>query len=162
MSEFVGRDHWRFAVPGDAKAAAAARREARQRLLEDGVSRRRFLGASAGAAGLVMAGARWSPAFAAKRTCEPQPIPHTIDPGGGITPIHVQLPGVAHPADADPSTITDFNGHVGYAIVIGTGTLTNLATGVVTQNPFQVDLRFMKGVFVGEDGRRCAGAFALI
>lgn len=162
MSEFVGNDKWRFSVPADAKAAAATRRAARLRLLESGVSRRRFLGVSAGATGLAMAGAGWSPTFAAARSCEPKPIPHTIDPGGGITPIHILLPGVAHPADADPSTITDFNGQVGYAIVVGTGTRTDLITGEVTQNPFQVDLRFMKGVFVGADGRRCNGAFALI
>jgi hypothetical protein len=162
MSEFVGTDQWRFPVPAGARAAALARREARQRLLESGVSRRRFLGVSAGATGLIMAGGRWSPAFAAARSCEPRPIPHTLDPGGGITPIHVLLPGVAHPADADPSTITDFNGQVGYAIVVGTGTRTDRATNAVTQNPFQVDLRFMKGEFVGTDGRHCHGAFALI
>jgi hypothetical protein len=69
---------------------------------------------------------------------------------------------VAHPADADPSTITDFNGQVGYAIIDGTGTRTDLATSTVTQNPFEVDLRFMKGEFVAADGRHCHGAFALI
>jgi hypothetical protein len=29
-------------------------------------------------------------------------------------------------------------------------------------NPFEVDLRFMKGELVGADGRQCHGAFALI
>jgi hypothetical protein len=29
-------------------------------------------------------------------------------------------------------------------------------------NPFEVHLRFMKGEFVGADGRHCHGAFALI
>jgi hypothetical protein len=162
MSKFLPEERWRFAVPGGGRgrAAAEARREARLRLIEEGLSRRRFLHVSAGATGLVLAGGAWSSGFAA--TCEPQPIPHTLDPGGGLPPIHILLPGLAHPADADPSTITDFNGQVGYAIIDGTGTRTDLATTEVTENPFEVDLRFMKGEFVSADGRHCHGAFALI
>ncbi len=163
MSTFFDTRGWRFPVPAPGQAAACARRETRLRLIEEGVARRRFLGLSAGATGLLLAGGAWSTALAG-RTCEPQPIPHTLDPDGPgpLPPIHLLLPGVAHPADADPSSITDFNGHVGYAIIDGTGTRTDLTTNMVTENPFEVDLRFMKGVFVGADGRRCHGAFALI
>lgn len=160
MSTSPAKERWRFAVPAGGKAAVEARREARFRLIEEGLSRRRFLRVSAGATGLVMASGTFSRAFAA--TCEPQPIPHTLDPGGGLPLIHILLPGLVHPADADPSTITDFNGQLGYAIIDGTGTRTDLATNVVTQNPFEVDLRFMKGVFIDADGRRCHGAFALM
>jgi hypothetical protein len=79
-----------------------------------------------------------------------------------LPPIHLLLPGIAHPADADPSTITDFNGRVGYAIIDGTGTRTDLVTNAVTEHPFEVDLRFMEGEFVSADMRHCHGAFALI
>lgn len=157
---FPTSQSWRFAVPDDGRAPADARRDARLRLIEEGLSRRRFLRVSAGATGLVMASGAWSSAVAS--TCDPQPIPHTLDPGGGLPLIHILLPGLVHPADADPSTITDFNGHVGYAIVDGIGTRTDLTTHAVTENPFEVDLRFMKGEFVSADGRHCHGAFALI
>jgi hypothetical protein len=163
MSKSLPEERWRFAVPGGGKTAVEARREARLRLIEEGLSRRRFLHVSAGATGLVLAGGAWSPGFAA--TCEPKPIPHGFDPDGpdGILPfIHLLLPGLVHAADTDPSTITDFNGQVGYAVIDGTGTRTDLATSEVTENPFEVDLRFMKGTFVGADGRHCHGAFALI
>lgn len=153
---------WRFPVPPDGPAAVRARREARLRLLEEGFSRRRFLQVSAGTTGLVMASGAWSPAFAAR--CEPQPLVPGFQPGPGLPFIHLLLPGVVHPADGDPSTISDFNGHVGYAIVDGTGTRTDLTTSppTVSEHPYEVDLRFMKGEFVAADGRRCHGAFALI
>jgi hypothetical protein len=109
-----------------------------------------------------MVGGAWSHGLAA--TCEPQPLPHTLDPDGPgpLPPLHLLLPGLVHPADADPSAITDFNGHVGYAVIDGTGLRTDRRTGAVTTNPFEVDLRFMKGEFVSADGRHCHGAFALI
>lgn len=80
MSAFHSAKTWRFAMPAGGKAAAWARREARLRLVEDGVTRRRFLGVSAGTTGLLLGGSAWSTALAA--TCEPRPIPHTLDPDG--------------------------------------------------------------------------------
>ena len=153
---------WRFTVPRGGKTAIRARQEARLRVIEQGLSRRRFLRVSAGATGLVMASGAWTPALAS--TCEPRPIPHTLDPDGpgGLAPIHLLIPGLVHGADADPATITDFNGQLGYAIIDGTGTRTDLVTGMQTQNGFEVDLRFMKGEFVSADCRHCHGAFALI
>lgn len=53
---------------------------------------------------------------------------------------------------SDPSLITDFNGHVGLTYVRGMGTRTDKATGGTQHLPFEVDLRFMKGVFVAADG----------
>ncbi len=107
-----------------------------------------------------MASTPW--AKASKRNCEPNALPHVTVLGGGLPDIHIQLPGVFQPLDTDPSTITDFNGHLGYAIVDGSGTRTDKSTGAESTKVFEVDLRFMKGVFVGTDGRRCNGAFALI
>lgn len=125
-------------------------------------SRRRFLRAAAAAPGLVMAAGAWRWAEAKRRSCEPKPLPHVTVLGGGLPDIHVLLPGVLAGIDEDPSTITDFNGHLGYAIVDGTGVRTDKATNQQSTMPFEVDLRFMKGEFVGADGRRCHGAFALI
>ncbi|MGH3132777.1 MAG: hypothetical protein ACRDNY_03380 [Gaiellaceae bacterium] len=94
----------------------------------------------------------------------PNPIP-------GILPeipfIHIRLPGYPplggpDPATNDPVTITDFNGHVGLTYVRGMGTRTDKATNATAHLPFEVDLRFMKGVFVATDDRRRNGAFALV
>jgi len=98
----------------------------------------------------------------------PKPIPGGIQPlGPGTTVYHVLLPGYPpagspDPAENDPSLITDFNGHVGLAFVQGMGTRTDLTSGATSRNVFEVDLRFMKGVYIGEDGRRHHGTFALI
>jgi hypothetical protein len=99
---------------------------------------------------------------------DPRPIP-----GGqqflfpDPTVFHILLPGYPffpdnNPATNDPSVITDFNGHVGLAYVQGMGTHTNLLTNAVRHLPFEVDLRFMKGEYIGADGRNHHGAFALI
>ncbi len=103
-------------------------------------------------------------AFGKPPSSGPNPIPGVLPE---IPFIHIRLPGYPplgspDPATNDPITITDFNGHVGLAYVQGTGTRTNKATGSTATLPFEVDLRFMKGVFVGTDGRRRHGAFALI
>ena len=42
------------------------------------------------------------------------------------------------------------------------GMHTNKRTGAVRHLPYQVDLRFMKGSYIGTDGGQRQGAFALI
>ena len=55
------------------------------------------------------------------------------------------------------------NGFVGLAYVDGTVTRTNTLTNEVLTLPFvDSDMRFMKGVFRGTDGRLHHGAFAFI
>lgn len=72
-------------------------------------------------------------------------------------------PGLIDPIDAEPSTITDFNGFVGLAYISGMVTRTNTATGEERTLPFvNSDMRFMKGVFRGTDGRMHHGAFAFV
>jgi hypothetical protein len=72
-------------------------------------------------------------------------------------------PALSDPVDAEPSTITDFNGFVGLAYLSGTVTRTNTTTGEVQTFPFaNSDMRFMKGVFRGTDGRLHHGAFAFV
>lgn len=82
--------------------------------------------------------------------------------GGGF---HVFGPGFPDfdPADAEPATITDFNGFVGLTYIDGMVTRTNTRTGEVRRLPFLgTDMRFMKGVFRGTDGQIHNGAFAFI
>src|SRR5882724_36562 len=132
-------------------------------------SRRDFIrtAAGAGAAGFLISSGLFSTTVAASST-DPKPIP-----GGeqllfpDPTVFHLHLHGFPpfpdnNPATKDPSVITDFNGHIGLAYVNGTGTHTDLVSGVQSHLTFGVDLRFMKGEYVGEDGKPHHGAFALI
>ena len=88
----------------------------------------------------------------------PVPIPGGLQALGPSGPLfHFFLPGPG----AEPSTITNFNGFVGWAAVGGKGTHT--VTGEAPQHlPFEADVRFMLGEFVGADGRNHHGAFAFV
>jgi len=153
---------WRFDVPPGCLEAVKVRHEARQLLFEAGFSRRRFLRASMGVPAFVLAAGNLSRADGAPNCGDPRPIPEVLEPGPSLPDLHVQLPGIATGADTDPSTITDFNGHLGYAVIDGVGVRTNLTTNAHATMPFEVDLRFMKGEFITEGGRHCHGAFALV
>lgn len=123
------------------------------------MSRRHFLGTTAGAAGLLLNASFLSPARAAEYA-DPRPIPGGFSDFGHF--YHQLYPNENTAPTEDPSTITDFNGHIGLAYIEGMGTHTDKMTGVVSHLPYRVDLRFMKGVYVGEDGKRHHGAFAAI
>ena len=128
------------------------------------LSRRQFLGTVAGAAGLLLSWSLLSPARAAA-CADPSPIPGGFPALGHF--YHILAPGhpvfgTLGPDKEDPSTITDFNGHIGLAYVVGMGTHTDKVTGDVSDLPYEVDLRFMKGEYVGKDGKQHHGAFALI
>jgi hypothetical protein len=130
------------------------------------LSRRQFIrtAASVGAVATALGAGVWRPGQAkAHQAHEPIPIP-------GGTPVfdgefHVFGPGFPgfDPEDAEPSTITDFNGFLGLAYISGEVTRTNTATREVLTLPFvNNDMRFMKGNFRGTDGRMHHGAFAFI
>jgi hypothetical protein len=95
-------------------------------------------------------------AWAAPGSSAPKPIPGGFTLGG-IT-FHTFFPGMG----SENSTITDFNGIVGFADVQGTGTGTDLLTGVREPLLFDSDMRFMKGVYVGQDGGVRRGTFAFV
>jgi hypothetical protein len=94
-----------------------------------------------------------------------RPIPHISTPPGA----HFYFPG---PVDAspttspdtghDPSIITDFNGVIGQADLILSGTGTDLHTGASAKYDFHTDMRFMDGVFVGLDNERHRGSIGFI
>ena len=92
----------------------------------------------------------------------PIPIPGAIPNfhRDGGPDIHFQLPGPADNTNTgrvggEPSTITNFNGFIGVAHVQGTGTDNHGNTLF-----WDADLRFMDGVFRGDDGEIHQGTFA--
>ena len=91
-------------------------------------------------------------------TATPVPIPGGLQLLGPSGPLfHFFLPATG----AEPSTITNFNGFIGWAAVGGMGTHT-VAGSAPEHLPFEADVRFMQGEFVGTDGRNHHGAFAFI
>jgi hypothetical protein len=109
---------------------------------------RRGAAVAGGVAGLNLL--RATPAFAASSD------PNPIAPNPGVPPpiagLRLWLPG----RGTEPSTITDFNGFVGLTEIAGTGTGGGQAWN------FDVDMRFMKGVYRGMDGKIHQGAFAFV
>jgi len=136
------------------------------------LSRRQFTRTAAGTAvmGATLGAGGWRPRLAhARQPHEPIPIP------GGSPALqdnfrqtfHVFGPGPAgmslDPIDAEPATITDFNGFVGLAYLDGTVRQINTTTGEIRTLPFlSTDMRFMKGVFRDTEGQLRQGAFALV
>jgi len=139
------------------------------------ISRREFVRTATGAAaaGLALGAGVWTPGFAGVRKNgekenEEKSIAPVPIPGGspGLSPFHVFGPtpdGSFDPIDAEPITITDFNGFVGLAYIDGTVQRTNKHTGEVRTLPMiGSDMRFMAGIYRGVDGRIHEGAFALV
>jgi hypothetical protein len=123
-------------------------------------TRRQFLGAAAGAAGLVLG---WNPGLArAGPAGDPVPIPGGFEIGGTV--FHAFGPGFfGEPDDEEPATITHFNGVVGVGYTDGMCTETNHTTGHTRRLPFLAsDMRFMQGVYRDKTGKVRQGAFALV
>jgi hypothetical protein len=155
------------------------------------LSRRAFFGgAGAAGAGLALGPALSMPVFADDEnsggdlnsrifsiSVSPNEIEHVnraVQAGFGIK-VHFFFPGPVegtaaatdpegvHPNGRDPSLIYDFRGVIGEADlgdIRGMG--TNLNTGAHAPYKFHTDMRFMKGEFIGSDGRHHRGAFAFI
>jgi hypothetical protein len=131
------------------------------------ITRRQFGGSVAGTAviGGALASGLVKPGFAKTlASFAPVPIPGGTPGLGGH--YHVFGPGPAmggDPIDAEPITITDFNGFVGLAYLNGMVTRTNTKTGTSEKFPFlNSDMRFMDGEFQGTDGHIHQGTFALV
>lgn len=126
------------------------------------LSRRQFIRTSIGATGAVLSSALWLPAVAHASKdghVAPRPIPggsQFLGPGTELFHVFDPVHGV------EPLTIFDFKGLVGVAHIQGTGTGTDTRTGKTTPLVFDVDNRFMKGLYVGVDGKKHTGTFALI
>ena len=95
-----------------------------------------------------------------KGTGQPNFIPGGSPALGGF---HVFGPAAFDPVDAEPISITDFNGFVGLAYI--SGKVTRKAKHkyeVRVLNMEFSDMRFMSGVYKGVDGRTYQGAFGFI
>jgi hypothetical protein len=136
------------------------------------LTRRQFLKAGlATAVGVGLGQATAAMAGKGQPASAPRPIPYGstfLFPD--LTLFHVEAPGYplpnppfdTDPANADPSTITDFNGFVGLVYVGGLGTHHNLLTDETKTLYWEVDLRFMTGQYVGHDGRMHKGTFGFV
>jgi hypothetical protein len=122
-----------------------------------GLTRRSFLGGTAaGAAGVVVAAMYASPAFAKQQqSADPKPTTNVFSLNGTDFHLTFFAPGM------DPSVITDFNGFVGVAQVQGTGTATN-PDGSTETLLFDTDMRFMRGVYVGQDDKVHNATFGFV
>ncbi len=125
---------------------------------ERALARRQFIRTAAGATAVVVGAGLVLPvrARASEQNAPPRPIPGGIQPfGPGTEVFHLFLPEPGN----ELSTITDFNGHIGAAEILGTGTATDTKTGAKTKLLFDADVRFMVGEYVGLDGRNHHGTF---
>ena len=141
--------------PGDQGASGVLRahdgwaaRFSRRQLLRRGVV---MFGGVAGA-GLLDAGSGLARPLGA-----PRPIPGGFDQNFNIVPndalLHLLPPGIGF----EMSTITDFNGVIGGSETRGTARGSD-----GTKYSFDTDMRFMRGVYVGLDGRVHHGSFGFI
>jgi len=121
------------------------------------LSRRTFLGSIAGVAGATLGtGLFPTNVLAAKApNAAPKPTSNQITLNGVTFSLTFFGRGI------DPSSIGDFNGFVGVADVQGTGTATN-PDGSTETLLYDTDMRFMSGVYVGQDGAVHKGTFGFV
>jgi hypothetical protein len=118
------------------------------------MSRRQFLGATAVGTAAVATSAMWFPVLADASGSDPVHIPGSFAPGSGYFTFLGK--GV------EPSTIFNYRGTTGVAAVQGTGTARNTETGESKTVNFDSDNRFMRGQYIGMDGKQHHGTFGFI
>jgi hypothetical protein len=123
------------------------------------LSRRAFIGGAAATATGASLGSMlaWPAAGSAAAFSgrAPKPTTNTVTING--VDFHFTFFGQG----MDPSSITDFKGVVGVADVRGKGTARR-PDGSVETLLFDTDMRFMKGVYVGQDGAVHRGTFGFV
>jgi hypothetical protein len=125
------------------------------------VSRRRFIRTGLGtlAVGAVVGRPLLRPPAVYAVGTDPIPVPGSPN----LAPFHVWAPIFVDSIDAEPATITDFNGVAAIAYLSGNVTRTNLRNGAVDVLPFiDADMRFMQGVYRGADGKPRQGTFGFV
>lgn len=128
---------------------------------ERALSRRHFLAAAGLAGGAAVTSSIWMPQVAqGSSSVAPTPIPYgtTIPGPSGNVLFHFQFPV----ADTDVSSIFNFKGVVGVADINGPGAGVHDGKALGADSQFGSDNRFMKGVYIGTDGKRHRGTFAFI
>ena len=122
------------------------------------LSRRAFIGGAAAATGATVgSGLLWPAAgsAAAHPNRAPKPTVATLKVNGITFHVSSFGPGM------DPSSITDFKGFVGVADVRGKG-IARHPNGRTETLLFDTDMRFMKGVYVAQDGHTYRGTFGFV
>lgn len=127
---------------------------------ERALSRNQFIRTAASAAGVALGAGLGLPRLtqAAYTGVLANPIPggiYFLGPGTELFHVSPGSPG----AGAELSTITDFDGLIGAAHLQGPAIQT-LANGTTTTLYADYDMRFMKGLYVGVDGRLHQGTFS--
>jgi len=129
-----------------------------ERVVDAPISRRRALQTGALAAG-ALAGlslADAAPALAWWGS-QPRPIPGGFDQNFNPVPVNPFIHVLPPDFGFEMSTITDFQGVVVAGEVQGTARGTDGST-----RSFDCDMRFMKGTYVGRDGRKHKRSFGFI
>lgn len=132
-----------------------------------GLSRRRFLGTAAAAAGLALGPAVWTPLRAGVgvgRNGDPKPIPGGTSltfptPTGPVTVFVHFNPGITDQS-REALLITDFNGAIAVARNTGAGTAT--VGGASSRLVFSTDVRVMSGTYKDVNGRLSRGTFCFL
>ena len=123
------------------------------------ISRRRFMQGTGGVVAAAAFGQLARPLVL--DAASDAPIPIAGSPG--LAPFSVWAPIFVDSIDADPASITNFNGVAGMAYVSGTVRRTNRVTGDVDVLPFlDADMRFMQGVYRGVDGKPHQATFGFV
>jgi hypothetical protein len=95
------------------------------------------------------------------RLALPKPIPGG-GPVFGILIHHFPVPPPGTPLAnlTEPSEITDFRGFIGDTSIRGAG--VGISNGVQMPLAFKADMGFMKGEYIGEDGRHHQNTFGFL
>jgi len=140
-----------------------------RRQLPGSLSRREFVrraGGAVAAGAAVSGGLLRSPLLFASphSNADPLPIPGGSPALGGGFHVYGPTPdGSFDPIDAEPSTITNFNGVVCLTYISGTVSRRKIGSNVQVELPYIAsDMRFMQGVYRGVDGEPRQGTFGLI
>ena len=122
------------------------------------LSRRAFIGGATAATGITVgSGLLWPAAGSAvaRPNRKPKPTTGTFKVNG------ITFHATSFGPGMDPSSITDFKGFVGVADVRGKG-IAKHPNGRVETLLFDTDMRFMKGVYVAQDGKTYHGTFGFV
>jgi hypothetical protein len=138
-----------------AASPAANHPHAHTHFWERALSRRDFLVATGLAGGAVITASAWTPVLA-KAAPAPKPIPYGTMIGGHLFRFQTTA------ANLDESSIYDFHGTVGVANIEGPGAGVHSGAPLPANAEFGSDNRFMKGVYVGTDGKKHHGTFGFI
>jgi hypothetical protein len=138
-----------------AASSIANHAHAHDHFWERALSRRDFLAAAGLAGGAVITSSVWMPVLA-HGAPTPVPIPYGTMVGGTLFHFQGTKPNL------DESSIYNFKGTVGVANISGPGAGVHNGQPLASNAQFGSDNRFMKGVYIGADGKRHHGTFGFI